>query len=66
MGQHNHHLLKDLCMLSNELKEVKLTSGTPELPENNLLDVPLNTFYWTHLPPKLEIQFASASRLRST
>ena len=55
MGQHNHHLLKDLCMLSNELKEVKLTSGTPELPENNLLDVPLNTFYWTHLPPKLEI-----------
>lgn len=55
MDQNNPHLLKDLCVLSNEFEEVKLTSRPSELTENHLLDVPLNTFNGTCLLPELEI-----------
>ena len=55
MGQHNHHLFKNLCLLSYELEEVKLASRSTELTEDHLLDMALNTFNGPCLLTELQI-----------
>jgi hypothetical protein len=66
MGHHNHHLLQNLSILSDELEEVKLIFPPPELTENDLLNVSLDAFNWTSVLPELEVDdFACATSFRS-
>ena len=63
MGHLNHHLLKNLRALGDELEEAELASPPPEPTENHLLDVPLHAFDWVSLLPELEdeVDYAVAS-----
>lgn len=61
MGHLNHHILNNLCTLSDELEEVKLASPPPELAEDHLLDTQLDAFDRISLLPELEVEFAGAT-----